>query len=311
MKRTAIKEGTVAVGEKVKVTWGKAKKCYNAEILSVGSTPTAPVAPRGRPATAEEPFTFEMAAAAPCASTQRQATPRADPLELEGLADAVSGVEARLLCRLQALEEKMTTLQREILEKCALPPPSLLTLPAPIPLPPTPSATQPAPGPAALPPPPSASSTPGPRPAEHVRSNGEQETPATTPLESPAPRDVSSSDNVASSTQEGYIVPGIVVSTAMFGCKSRRNLAARLADKVFTPQERQGSNCRGVLGKTPLDVYRVKAIYSVCMQHFPLQRLETQLMADKEMRTAIDETCKKTKDISLMDKENYGIGSLV
>ena len=48
VKRTAIKEGTVAVGEKVKVTWGKAKKCYIAEILSVGSTPTAPVAPRRR-----------------------------------------------------------------------------------------------------------------------------------------------------------------------------------------------------------------------------------------------------------------------
>ena len=80
MKRTAIKKGTVAVGEKVKVTWGKAKKCCNAEILSVGSTPTAPVAPRRRDATEEEPFTFEMAAAAACVSTQRQATPRADPL---------------------------------------------------------------------------------------------------------------------------------------------------------------------------------------------------------------------------------------
>ena len=73
--------------------------------------PTAPVVPRGRAATAEEPFTFELATAAPRASTQQQPTPRADPLELEGLADAVSGVEARLLCRLQALEDKMTALQ--------------------------------------------------------------------------------------------------------------------------------------------------------------------------------------------------------
>ena len=48
VKRTAIKEGTVAVDEKVKVTWRETKKCFNAEILSVGSTPIAPVAPRRR-----------------------------------------------------------------------------------------------------------------------------------------------------------------------------------------------------------------------------------------------------------------------
>ncbi len=97
----------------------------------------------------------------------------------------------------------------------------------------------------------------------------------------------------------------------MFGCKSRRNLAARLAAKIFSVQERQGSNCRGVLGKTPLDVCRVKAIYSVCMQNFPLQRLETQMLADKEMRNAIDELCRKTKTSLLVEGENYGVGSLV
>ena len=50
-----------------------------------------------------------------------------------------------------------------------------------------------------------------------------------------------------------------------------------------------------MLGKKALDVYKVKAIYAACMQHFPLQCLETQLMVDKEMRTAIDEVCRKTK----------------
>ena len=62
--------------------------------------PTAPVEPKGRAVTEEELFTFELAAAAPRASTQQQPTPRVDPLELEGLADAVSGVEACLLCHL-------------------------------------------------------------------------------------------------------------------------------------------------------------------------------------------------------------------
>lgn len=65
----------------------------------------------------------------------------------------------------------------------------------------------------------------------------------------------------------------------------------RLAGMIFTPYERSRSNCRGVLGNTALDVYKVKAIYAACMQHFPLQHLETQLMADIEMRTAIDERC--------------------
>ena len=90
-------------------------------------------------------------------------------------------------------------------------------------------------------------------------------------------------------------MPADVVATAVFGCRSRRNLAARLAAKVFTVRERQASNCHGVMGKTPLDIFRVKAIYAVSMHHFPLQRLEMKVIADKEMRTAIDEVCRKTK----------------
>ena len=70
-----------------------------------------------------------------------------------------------------------------------------------------------------------------------------------------------------------------------------------LAAKVFTVWERQASNCRGVMGKTPLDVFRVKAIFAASMHHFPLQHLETQVIADKEMRTAIDEVCRKTKSL--------------
>ena len=43
------------------------------------------------------------------------------------------------------------------------------------------------------------------------------------------------------------------------------------------------------MGKTPLDVFWVKAIYAVSMDHFPLQHLDMQVIADKEMRAAIDE----------------------
>ena len=115
-------------------------------------------------------------------------------------------------------------------------------------------------------------------------------------LESFALQDVTSRCNVAATrTQGGYVVPADVVATSLFGCRSTQNLAARLAAKIFTVRERQASNCRGVMEKTPLDVFRVKAIYAVSMHHFPLQRLETQVIADKEMRTAIDEVCRKTK----------------
>ena len=55
--------------------------------------------------------------------------------KIESLSDAVSGVEARLLCRLDALEGKVTELKKEV-EKCA--PPAEGTLvqnPMPMPLP--------------------------------------------------------------------------------------------------------------------------------------------------------------------------------
>ena len=76
VKKSTVKEGTVAMGEKVKVAWGKTKKLYNAEVLSISSTPPAPATPRAS-ATEEEPFTFELAAAAPCTPTP-QPTPSAD-----------------------------------------------------------------------------------------------------------------------------------------------------------------------------------------------------------------------------------------
>ena len=39
VKRSTIREGTFVVGEKVKVTWWRSKKAYNAKVLSVDSIP--------------------------------------------------------------------------------------------------------------------------------------------------------------------------------------------------------------------------------------------------------------------------------
>ena len=40
---------------------------------------------------------------------------------------------------------------------------------------------------------------------------------------------------------------------------------------------------------------KVAAIFSAAMKYFPLQRLETGTMAEKEMRNAVDECCSKIK----------------
>ena len=70
VKRSTIREGTFVVGEKVKVTWWKSKKAYNAKVLSINSVPPAPPRPRGRATAEEEPFAFQFAAAAPHAAAQ-------------------------------------------------------------------------------------------------------------------------------------------------------------------------------------------------------------------------------------------------
>ena len=44
VKRSAIKKGTIAVGKRVSVAWGKTKKTYNAEVLSASSV-RAPATP--------------------------------------------------------------------------------------------------------------------------------------------------------------------------------------------------------------------------------------------------------------------------
>ena len=97
----------------------------------------------------------------------------------------------------------------------------------------------------------------------------------------PVLQDVSSRANIVYSPPVG--IASDIVNLALQGCRSRRNLAARLAAKLYTLRERTGSNCRGKQGRTALDQGKLKAIFSAYMQYFPLQCLETQLIADKEM----------------------------
>ena len=96
---------------------------------------------------------------------------------------------------------------------------------------------------------------------------------------------------------EDITFPAEDITFVLNACRSRRNLAGRLAAKIFSQRERATSNCRGKLGKTALNSLKVKAIYSTCMKNYPLQRLENTAMADREMRNTIDEICRKSRAV--------------
>ena len=129
--------------------------------------------------------------------------------------------------------------------------------------------------------------TPGPTP--HPDNTGAQKMSPT------VLQDTSSQANIISPFVRGYHIAGDIVNLVLHGYRSRRNLAARLAAKMYTLCERASSNCRGKQGKAALDGEKLKASFATCMHHFPLQHLESQIMADKEMCNAVDEVCRKIK----------------
>ena len=94
----------------------------------------------------------------------------------------------------------------------------------------------------------------------------------TTPrMQSPPLQDISNR-NVGSGE---FVIAQEDVVQCLAVCKSRRNLAARLANKLFTTEEKFGSNCRGACGKTALNYLKVQAIFVTCSKHYPMDRLET------------------------------------
>ena len=137
IKRSAVKDGTISVVERVMVAWGKMKRSYNAKVVNVNSSmerseePSA-AARNEEPSTAsrrnkssaatrhkekekEVPFTFELLA--PAQRQTPQSTPRQDSLcalleRLNDLKDTISGEEARLIARFHSLEVKVTQLQQ-------------------------------------------------------------------------------------------------------------------------------------------------------------------------------------------------------
>ena len=122
-EKSAVKTGMIAVSEKVVVCWGKYKKTYNAQVISLSSAqaPASPATTKNMP---EDQFCFDVADPAP--STADQCAPKGQQEErfstilqvldslskkIDNFSDTLSGVEARLVCRLWTLEEKVSALQ--------------------------------------------------------------------------------------------------------------------------------------------------------------------------------------------------------
>lgn len=68
IKKSAVRKGNVAVGRKVVVEWGKSKKMYNAEVMSVSNVQVPATVSRIEE---KELFTFELAAPAQQAPAQQ------------------------------------------------------------------------------------------------------------------------------------------------------------------------------------------------------------------------------------------------
>ena len=96
-------------------------------------------------------------------------------------------------------------------------------------------------------------------------------------------------------SQDGkFVISQSIINRAMSGCRSRRNLAGRLTQILFT-EEKVTSNVRGVGGKQPLNELKVDGIREVCYQQFPSDRMEPKINADKDVRNAMDEVCRNTR----------------
>ena len=137
LKRANVKNGLIAVGEKVKVVWGKSKKLHDAIVKDDGTVPPSVQAPMsvtkrnqaeieldlGSPASSVE---FEdnkirsplsLSRCVPDAPSQMLQLPRDDVSELiEKLHDFVSGQNAKIFARLDSLEKGLNA-RLDYLEK--------------------------------------------------------------------------------------------------------------------------------------------------------------------------------------------------
>ena len=147
VKKTAVKQGTIAAGREVLVSWGKAKKTHKAKVVDVNEIVSPEVPHQGRGTSADDAdIQFELASAAmvmnsPEHAQNTQPSQVSQPPDqqlgemlsalsekMEKLSDTISRIEAQMLCRLDAVEEKLEVMQED-LKKGTLPPEAFLNAP--------------------------------------------------------------------------------------------------------------------------------------------------------------------------------------
>ena len=111
---------------------------------------------------------------------------------------------------------------------------------------------------------------------------------------------VSSPINLDASTvqpvaDQAYRIPPGILSESLEACRGQRNFAGRLAQKLFSEEERRGSNVRGVLGKKALDTKRMNGIRDACFKQYPACHGETRESVLKEIRISVNEVCRRKK----------------
>ena len=277
VKCSDVKQGKVCNGEKVKVVWGKSKKLFGAIIVARECgflSPDIPQQKSATPPTATEDFSFELGSPGPVRSSSSATQPEQKPLTLEDIRplfshieerfstirDSVDGLCARLVARMDEMEDSIAALG-DRLDSCTTMVTATLALS---------DDTQ------------IQRNIPG-TPVAWVEPD-RPIVPTATPLQ-----DVTS---IARPTTNDAL-PEELVLECLQSCKTLRNLAARLSARVFTDAERIVSNCRGMVGKKALNQLKVRAIFGTYIQKYPLERMETVAGAEKEMRTAIEQGCRK------------------
>ena len=96
--------------------WGKAKKVYNAEVLDDGSGFAVPLQETASATNEDEALLLESADPPPPETGVQEHEDRQPALieRMEALTDALSGLEAKMLCQFQAQEERLTRLFHDL-----------------------------------------------------------------------------------------------------------------------------------------------------------------------------------------------------
>ena len=116
---------------------------------------------------------------------------------------------------------------------------------------------------------------------------------------------------VATTPTPPYQLTPQIIRSTVSGCRSHKNLAGRLAARIFTEDELLESNFRGVCNKKKLDEINtnINAIRKACLTEYPIQSHENSYIVERDIREGADEMGRRMKRQKIMGlgKENYDL----